>query len=105
MYSVAVEAINSAQRIGEEQLQAFVKECLIERSKAIDVIHHNKIFNAIQTSASKIKLQVASLKCDIELFSRLYNGCCTREGKNLEYFFIMKIKLIHQHCLMVVSYI
>ena len=31
MCSVAVEAINSVQRIGEEQLQAFVKECLIER--------------------------------------------------------------------------
>ena len=31
-------------------------------------------------------LQVASLKCDVELFSRLYIGCQTREG-NLEEFF------------------
>ena len=34
MYSVAVEAINNAQKIGEEQLQTFVKECLIERLKS-----------------------------------------------------------------------
>ena len=48
MYNVAVEAINNAQRIGEEQFQAFVKECLIKRSKVIDgVIHCNKfkLFN------------------------------------------------------------
>ena len=48
MYSVAVETINNAQGIGGEQLQAFVKECLIERSKVInDLIHHNKfkLFN------------------------------------------------------------
>ena len=31
-------------------------------------------------------LQVASLKCDVELFSRLYIGCQTREA-NLEEFF------------------
>ena len=31
MYNVAVEAINNAQRIGEEQLKTFVKECLTER--------------------------------------------------------------------------
>ena len=39
-----------------------------------------------QKSVSKGKLQVASLKCDVELFSRLYIGCQTREG-NLEEFF------------------
>ena len=86
---VAVEAIINAQRIGEEQFQAFVKERLIERSKAIDdVIHRNKfkLFNTIQRSVSKSKLQVTSLKCDVELFSKLYIGCQTREG-NLEEFF------------------
>ena len=86
---VAVEAIINAQRIGEEQFEAFVKERLIERSKAIDdVIHRNKfkLFNTIQRSVSKSKLQVASLKCDVELFSKLYIGCQTREG-NLEEFF------------------
>ena len=85
-----MEAINNAQRIGEEQFQAFVKEYLIERSKAIDdVIHHNKfkLSNTIQRSVSKSKLQVASLKCDIiELLSKLYIGCQTIE-RNLEEFF------------------
>ena len=86
---VAMEAIINAQRIGEEQFQAFVNERLIERSKAIDdVIHHNKfkLFNTIQRRVSKSKLQVAFLKCDVELFSKLYIGCQTREG-NLEEFF------------------
>ena len=48
MYSVAVETINNAQGIGGEHFQAFVKECLIERSKVInDVTHRNKfnLFN------------------------------------------------------------
>ena len=48
-------------------------------------------FTATISSCSKIlhskgKLQVALLKCDVELFSRLYIGCQTREG-NLEEFF------------------
>ena len=38
------------------------------------------IFNAIQTSVSKSKLHIASLKCDVKLFSKLYIGCQTREG-------------------------
>ena len=40
MYSVA---INNAQRIREEQFQAFIKECLMKRSKVIDgAIYCNK---------------------------------------------------------------
>ena len=99
---VAVEAINNAQRIGERTIS---KQHLIERSKGIDIQRNKfKLFNTIRRSVSKSKLQVASLKCDVELFPRLYIGCQTREG-NLEDIFAMKIRLIHQHCLMVVSYI
>ena len=57
---VVVKAIiNIAQRIEKEQFQAFVKECVIERSKALDdVIYCNKfnLFNTIQRSVSKNKL-------------------------------------------------
>ena len=57
---VVVKAIiNIAQRVEKEQFQAFVKECLIERSKALDdIIHCNKfnLFNTIQRSVSKNKL-------------------------------------------------
>ena len=57
---VVVKAIiNIAQRIEKEQFQAFVKECLIERSKALDnVIHCNRfnLFNTIQRSVSNNKL-------------------------------------------------
>ena len=52
-------------------------------------MHRNKfkLFgSSSQKSVSKGKLQVASLKCDVKLFSRLYIGCQTREG-NLEDFF------------------
>ena len=39
----AVETVKNIQRISQEQFQAFVKERLIERSKATDdVIHRNK---------------------------------------------------------------
>ena len=40
----AVETVKNIQRIGQEQFQTFVKERLIERSKAIDdVVHRNKL--------------------------------------------------------------
>ena len=40
----SVKAVQNAQRIGQEQFQAFSTECLIERSKSIDdVIHRNKL--------------------------------------------------------------
>ena len=86
----AVETVKNARRLGQEQFHAFVKEHLVERTKAVhDVIHCNnfKLFkNTTQQRVSKGKLQVALLKCDAELFSRLYIGCQTREG-NLEEFF------------------
>ena len=86
----AVEMVKNIRRIGQEQFQTFVKERLIERSETIDdVIHRNKLKlfkSTTQNSLSKGMLQVASLKCDVELFSRLYIGCQTREG-NLEEFF------------------
>ena len=85
-----VETIQNVQRIGQEQFQAFVKECLVDRSKSIDdVIHRNKLKlfkNMATTNTSKGKKQLTSLKSDVGLFSRLYIGCQTRDG-NLEEFF------------------
>ena len=40
----AIETIQNVQRIGQEQFQAFTKECLVDQSKSIDdVIHCNKL--------------------------------------------------------------
>ena len=75
---------------GEEQFEAFTKECLIERTKSIDdVIHRNKLklfVSAAKKGVKKGKQQLLSLKSDVGLFSRLYIGCQTRDG-NLEEFF------------------
>ena len=53
------------------------------------MIHRNKLKlfqSATQKSVNKGKQQLASLKSDVGLFSKLYIGCQTRDG-NLEEFF------------------
>ena len=87
---VAVETVRNVKKIGQEQFQAFTRECLVERTKSIyDSIRRNKlkVFNtSTPRSVSKGKQQQASLRSDVALFSRLYIGCQTRDG-NLEEFF------------------
>ncbi|KAL8620123.1 hypothetical protein ACOMHN_052065 [Nucella lapillus] len=80
----------NAKRIGEEQFEAFTRECLLDRTKAVDdPIPRNKL-KVFSTSAprsqSKGQQQLASVKNDRELFARMYIGCQTRDG-NLEEFF------------------
>ena len=86
----AVETVQNVRRIGQDQFKDFTRECLLERTKSInDAIHRNKLklFSSSTTkTVSKGKLQLKSLKNDMELFSRLYIGCQTRDG-NLEEFF------------------
>ena len=86
----AVETVRNVKKIGQEQFQAFTRECLVERTKSInDAIRRNKlkVFNASTSrSVSKGKQQLASLRSDVALFSRHYIGCQTRDG-NLEEFF------------------
>ena len=86
----AMETVMNAKRIGQEQSEASTKECLLDRTKAVDdPIPHNKL-NVFSTSTtirqSKGQQQLASVKNDRELFARLYLGCQTRDG-NLEEFF------------------
>ena len=84
-----VETIHNVKSIGQNQFDAFTKECLIDRTKPIDdTIHRNKLplFSTPTSKPSKGKQQIRSLKCDVELFSRLYIGCQTRDG-NLDEFF------------------
>ena len=86
----AVENVRNVKKIGQEQFQAFTRECLVERTKPIDdAIRRNKLkvfSTSTPRSVSKGKQQLASLRNDVALFSRLYIGCQTRDG-NLEEFF------------------
>ena len=84
--SAVLKTVHNAKRIGQEQFDAFTKECLVDRKKSI--IHRNKLalFSTTAPKPSRGKQQLSSLKCDVELFSRLYIGCQTRDG-NLEEFF------------------
>jgi len=80
----------NAKRIGQEQFEAFTRECLLDRTKAVDdPISRNKLkvfSTSTPRSQSKNQQQLASIKNDCELFARLYIGCQTRDG-NLEEFF------------------
>ncbi|KAG1681932.1 Solute carrier family 22 member 4 [Nymphon striatum] len=86
----AVETVMNAKKIGQEQFEAFTKECLFDRTKAVyDPIHRNnlKVFRtSTPRNQSKGQQQLVSVKNDRELFARLYIGCQTRGG-NLEQFF------------------
>ncbi|KAJ8394425.1 hypothetical protein AAFF_G00046360 [Aldrovandia affinis] len=86
----AVETVMNAKRIGQEQFEAFTRECLLDRTKAVDdPIPRNKLkvfSTSTPRSQSKGQQQLASIKNDRELFARLYIGCQTRDG-NLEEFF------------------
>ena len=82
-----MKTVRSAKSVGQDQFDAFTKECLIDWTKSIyDTIHRNKLPLFSTPASSKGKQQLNSLKCDVELFSRLYIGCQTRDG-NLDEFF------------------
>ncbi|KAK6169757.1 hypothetical protein SNE40_020746 [Patella caerulea] len=86
----ATKSVYTAQSIGQNQLNRFTQERLIDRTTPIhNVISRNKL-PLFVTSAPKptntSKNQLLSMKSDIDLFARLYIGCQTRDG-NLEEFF------------------
>ncbi|KAL8561151.1 hypothetical protein ACOMHN_054522 [Nucella lapillus] len=86
----AVETVMNAKKIGQEQFEAFTRECLLDRTNAVDdPIPRNKLkvfSTSTPRSQSKGQQQLAFVKNDRELFARMYIGCQTRDG-NLEEFF------------------
>ena len=88
--TAVAETLRKAEALGEENYQTFVQERLIASTKPItDVIPKNKLAlfsNPSAKSPSKQKMQVAALKNDCYLFSRLYVSCQTRTG-DLDKFF------------------
>ena len=75
-------------QIRKAQYDSYVQERLIDRSKRItDPIKKNNLLSTLSKKCqSKEKAQVASLKEDCSLFSRLYIACQCRDG-NLDDFF------------------
>ena len=85
-----IETVRNAKQIGQDQFEAFSKECIVDRTKSIEeAIHRNKLPLFATKRGPKLpkgNQQVKSLKNDVALFARLYIGCQTRDG-NLEEFF------------------
>ena len=91
MDSAVVDTVQNVLQIGKSQYDSYVEERLIARSKRItDTIKKNNLpllSTLGKKCQSKEKAQVASLKEDCTLFSRLYIACQSRDG-NLDEFFI-----------------
>ena len=88
--SSVAHSVQNVQKVGKEALESFVQERLIERKKPLnDVLSRNKLPLFSSSSAKvqpKDKQKVASLKNDVQLFSRLYIACQTREGNLYDFF-------------------
>ena len=89
MSGTVVETVKNIEQIGKSQYTQYIEERLYHHTKAIaEPIKKNNLplFNNRPAKNSKSKSQVASLKNDCILFSRLYIACQSRDG-NLEEFF------------------
>ena len=78
------ETVHNAEMLGKEQFEEFVDERFIQGKVPItEVISKNKLALFSRPPVkhpSKQKMQIASLKSDCALFSRLYVACQTRDG-------------------------
>ena len=97
----AVETVRNVKKIGQEQFQAFTRECLVERTKSInDAIRRNKlkVFNtSTPRSVSKGKQQLASHRNDVA-FSHGATVVAIRGMETLKSSFVMRIKRVLQLC-------
>ena len=78
-----VDAVKKVQKFGQQQLQTFTKEFLVERTRPIgDTIHRKRL----KLCLGQRQRRHIRMKSDVEVFSRLYMSCQTTDG-NLEVFF------------------
>ena len=88
--NAVIQTVKNVITIGQEQYNTFVEERFDKRTKEVtSVISKNKLplfKNPLEQKSDKTKVQVAALKDDCALFSRLYIACQSREG-NLQEFF------------------
>ena len=82
--SAVIATVRNAKQIGQDQFEAFSKECIEDRTRSIEeAIHRNKLplfATKRGPNMPKGNQQVKSLKNDVALFARLYIGCQTRDG-------------------------
>ena len=90
MSSSVTETVRRVETIGEELYKKYVEERLEKCEKPItEVITKNKLAlfrTPVKHQPSKEKMQVAVLKNDCSLFSRLFISCQARDG-DLDRFF------------------
>ena len=75
--------MKNAKMIDQEHFEAFTRECLLDKTKAMDdPVPRNKL-NVFSTSTlrsqSRGQQQLTSARNDHELFACLYIGCQTRD--------------------------
>ena len=107
MDAAVAETVKKVKSVGEEQYKHFKEERLEKCTKPIiDVILKNKLplFSRppVKTSSKK-QFQLATLKSDFSLFSRLYRSCQTRD-RDLEKFFSYENQAapVHHQCTIIV---
>ena len=90
METPVAETVRKIESLGEEQYTKFVEESLELCTKPVtDTLPKNKLplFSRSQTKTQlKQQMQLAAVKSDCSLFSRLYIGCQSRDG-DLDQFF------------------
>ena len=90
METPVAESVRKIDSLGEEQYTKFVEERLELCTKPVtDTLTKNTLalFSRLETKTqSKQQMQLAAVKSDSCLFSRLYIACQSRDG-NLDQFF------------------
>ena len=90
--TAAVERLCNIEAIGADQCKTYIEECIIQGTASIyNPIKRNQrnFFRSPQKTTKaqhQAQHQVASLKSDCSLFSRLYISCQTRVGDLDEFF-------------------
>ena len=99
--SSVTETVRRVETIGEELYKKYVEKRLEKCEKPItEVITKNKLAlfrTFVKHQPSKEKMQVAVLKNDCSLFSRLFISCQTRDG-DLDRHFAHKTRQPHHPC-------
>ncbi|XP_014671080.1 PREDICTED: uncharacterized protein LOC106811872 [Priapulus caudatus] len=90
MADEVIQSIRHAEEIGKAQYKAFVDERIMTTQKPFhDTITKNSfpmLKSGLRKTPSKSKSKTASMKSDLQLFSRMYISCQAREG-DIDVFF------------------
>lgn len=90
MNSSVADTVRKVESLGTQQYKTFVEERLEQRTKPVtDTLPKNKmpLFSHLPVKTqSKQKIKLEALKCDCNLFSRLYVSCQIRDGNPDQFF-------------------